>query len=142
MHKFNPFLSSKKYIKYAISCDCIYKDICEICCLKTSNSRIDLCEEINKRYDINFLISHRFFRLKQFAHLHVVQSNEYLISFTNTEIIEYEPIGYHILNTIIGTYMSCEAISKIVAIDKLLIFKFLIQEYSNNHVEMISKENL
>ena len=57
--------------------------------------------------------------------------------FDTGEEVDYEDEGFNILAYLSDGYKTSKELSRLTSIDEILIFRFLIQEYTNNHVSIM-----
>jgi len=138
---FNDFMCQKEECVVEMECDCIYNKMCNKCCLSKQNKKEKICGIIEKNYLIEKLAATRLFWLANGACLfNNVKQDYYNIFYSELEEkTAYEPVGYQILNAIYGSKMTCLDIAEILNVDYKLVFRFLIQEYTKNHVLMEEK---
>lgn len=131
------FLKKKDKFHKVNSCDCIYNDICNDCIYGFESEIPPICKLVMERYDINALLSKYKFILKKPNCVQANSINSKIIYPHLCEVVEYEMIGFNILDNIQDVSLSALEISRIVNMDPTLIFRFLIQEKSKKHVDII-----
>lgn len=131
-----PFFNNKISYCYTTNCDCIYKDICNHCMYNSNLLKPELCNIIENNYDIEKMCANIRFKIGTSYCLYSDPIHESYGIFYPTlgERVEYENIGYIILNEILSTPHTANEISNNVKIDSNLIFRFLVQEQSKQHV--------
>lgn len=136
--KFSGFMKLRAEYIYKAGCDCIYNNNCSICCLdKKKEEKQSICKIIESRYmnyianqDLGFTLEKRIVMFKD-----AEKNNIYY--FDTGEEVDYEDEGFNILAYLSDGYKTSKELSRLTSIDEILIFRFLIQEYTNNHVSIM-----
>lgn len=136
---FSDFMKMKRGFAVKMNCDCIYNTICNVCCLSKEKDKKEICFEIDKRYKIDDLQEKRYFStVNAICFFDNPKLDFYNIFFARLqEQVSYEAAGYYILKAISEKAKTSLEIAKELNMDSELIFRFLIQEYTKSHVNML-----
>ena len=104
--------------------------MCNDCIFGYKKEMPALCNEIVQRYDISKKIRTEHFILSK----PYLKFNTTIFYPTCNELIDYEDEGLQILMSISSKSLTAEQIGKILNIEPNLVYRFLIQEKSKNHI--------
>lgn len=135
---FTKFMKQKKEFSVEMKCNCIYNRICNKCCLSTDDKKEEICLQIEKKYHISNIEESRYFVLSEQCCLYDNAEQDYYNIYFPTlqENVSYDPEGYKILKLIYKKKRKSVEIAQKLEMDRELVFRFLMQEYSKCHVEM------
>lgn len=138
---FSSFLRKKRMHNSIKECECIHKDICNVCCFSNNKEKEKICYEIEKRYKDFIQYQEIIFGVDKTVCFYE-EKDFYEIFYYNTkEFVEYESCGYMILKLLSADNMTSREIANKVNMDNEVVFRFLIQEYAKNHLNMIKETN-
>lgn len=135
--KMGTFLS-RKSCKNIIrnQCECIYKETCNTCVLVEDIEKPKICSIIDARYDVDLLSETKVFCINEPCCFYEDENREVTAVYYPVagEKVEYEKEGYEILKQIKHSGKTAADIANSLNLEKQIVFRFLVQEQSVNHV--------
>lgn len=137
--RFSSFLRKKRLHNSIKICDCIHREVCNVCCFAVNKEKEPICYEVEKRYKKFIQNQNIIFELDKKVCLYDDNESDFFeIFYYNTkEFVEYDSSGYKILNLIHNNGMTSKEISDEIGVDNELVFRFLIQEHTKKHINII-----
>ena len=135
--RFSNFMLKKDCIDIKkCECDCIYEDTCITCIYEENLLKNPICTLIEQNYDIDYLSSSIIFEIEESSCMYEDKEKDcFTILYPQlSEKVDYEDIGYRILEELKIKNSTAKEISLKIDIDYKLVFRFLIQEQSKKHV--------
>ena len=117
-------------------CECIYKETCNTCVLVEDIEKPKICSLIDAMYDVDLLSETKVFCINEPCCFYEDENQEVTAVYYPVagEKVEYEKEGYEILKQIKHSGKTAADIANSLNLEKQIVFRFLVQEQSVNHV--------